>query len=162
MTTKPAIGVMICLGALLSLTSGEPPSLVPSQAPIHITIGDAVKTDGAKGVSITILVGAGDAARSDDHGPKRLSISNLMAQLAGSNWEADPPSAVRPGLYPTLKFNRDNVEPANYRFEINPHDFTVRIFFNHGDTQLMLLSDNGRRLSFTFQGKDYSYVLTSL
>jgi hypothetical protein len=60
-----------------------------------------------------------------------------------------------------LNFNENTVEPAGYRYEIDHHDSTVRIFFNHGDTQLMLLTNDGRRLRFTFESRDYVYELTA-
>jgi hypothetical protein len=139
MTMKSSITAILCLCALPTLCRAEPPNPVL-----------------ARTTRLTAL----DAPKQDDEGPQGLAITDLKTQLAGTNWKAEPASHVRPGLYPTLKFNRDNAEPAKYRYEINPHDFTVRIFFNHGDTQLLLLSDNGQQLRFTFQGKDYVYALT--
>ncbi len=53
------------------------------------------------------------------------------------------------------------MEPGGYRYEIDAHDFTARVFFNHGDTQVMLLTDHGTHLAFTFHGQDYSYALQS-
>lgn len=100
-----------------------------------------------------------DGEREEHHGGR--SITDIKTQMVGTNWKADSRLGVRPGLYPTLRFYQNNVQPANYRYEITPHDYTVRIFFNHGDTQVMLLTDNGRRLNFTFNGKDYSYELSN-
>jgi hypothetical protein len=132
MTTKLSIALLACFCALGSISPGRPPE--------------------------PLLVAALQDANDDGH---PTSITDLKAQLAGTQWKAESPSHIRPGLYAGLKFNHDTVEPAGYRYEVDSHDFTVRIFFNHGDTQLLLLTDSGRRLSFTFQGKDYSYALTS-
>jgi hypothetical protein len=37
----------------------------------------------------------------------------------------------------------------------------VTILFTRGDTQLMLLTEGGRHLRFTFRGEDYSYDFVS-
>jgi hypothetical protein len=89
------------------------------------------------------------------------AITDLRTQLPGTHWKATPANPLRGGLYPVLNFNENTVEPAGYRYEIDHHDSTVRIFFNHGDTQLMLLTNDGRRLRFTFESRDYVYELTA-
>ena len=68
---------------------------------------------------------------------------------------------VRPGLSSAMIFDHCTVEPADYRYEGNSYDGTVTISFNYGDTQLMLLTDEGIRLRFTFGGKDYCYEIDS-
>ncbi|MEP6671691.1 MAG: carbohydrate binding domain-containing protein [Chthoniobacter sp.] len=88
-------------------------------------------------------------------------VNDLRAQLAGTSWKVTPGQPVRPGLVPLLTFNGKTVEPADYRYEANAHDSTVTIFFNHGDTQLMLLTDEGKRLRFTFGGRDYTYEIVA-
>lgn len=87
------------------------------------------------------------------------AITDLKTQLAGTRWQATPENRRRAGLAAILTFSEQTVGPAGYRYEVNRHDGTVRIFFNHGDTQLMLLTHDGERLGFTFAGKDYAYEL---
>jgi hypothetical protein len=52
------------------------------------------------------------------------------------------------------------VVPAGYRYDVNGAD-SITIHFNHGDTQLMLLSANGKQLSFIFDDRFYHYELVS-
>jgi beta-lactamase regulating signal transducer with metallopeptidase domain len=89
------------------------------------------------------------------------AITDLRTQLPGTRWKATPANPLRGGLAAILSFNEKTVDPAGYPYEVNRHDATVRIFFNHGDTQLLLLTNDGRRLRFTFGGKDYAYELTA-
>jgi hypothetical protein len=87
---------------------------------------------------------------------------DLRTQLAGTVWKAAPGGAgLRPGLEATLAFNGKDVGLQGYRYEVNSHDGTVTIFFTRGDTQLMLLTEGGRHLRFTFRGEDYSYDFVS-
>jgi hypothetical protein len=87
---------------------------------------------------------------------------DLRTQLAGTVWKATPgPAGRRPGLDATLTFNGKDVGALGYRYEVNSHDGTVTIFFTRGDTQLMLLTEGGRHLRFTFRGEDYSYDFVS-
>jgi hypothetical protein len=88
-------------------------------------------------------------------------VTDLREKLAGTKWQARPGEAVRPGLVPLLTFNGKSVEPADYRYEANAHDSSVTVYFNHGDTQLMLVTDEGKRLRFSFGGRDYSYDLVA-
>ena len=89
------------------------------------------------------------------------AITDLKTGLPGTRWKAVPAHPLRGGLVGVLTFNENTVGPAGYRYEVNRHDNTVRIFFNHGDTQLILLTNDGRRLRFTFGSKDYVYELTA-
>ena len=87
---------------------------------------------------------------------------DLRTQLAGTVWKASVGAAgVRPGLDATLSFNGKDVDALGYRYEVNSHDGTVTIFFTRGDTQLMLLTEGGRHLRFTFRGEDFSYDFVS-
>jgi hypothetical protein len=88
-------------------------------------------------------------------------VNDLRAQLAGTSWKVVSGQPVRPGLVPLMSFNGKTVDPADYRYEANAHDSTVTIFFNHGDNQLLLLTDEGKRLRFNFGGRDYTYDLVS-
>jgi len=151
MKTYPPITLLACLCALTSASFGDSPNPAPKAAPILVAALDANAIP-------PIKTSAPNENGRDRHD---VSITDLNTQLAGTSWKIDPDSDVRPGLYPALAFKKYNVEPAGYRYQIDAHDFTVRIYFNHGDTQLMMLTDNGRRLGFTFHGKDYCYVLAS-
>ncbi len=89
-------------------------------------------------------------------------IVDLRTQLCGTVWKAAPGAAgLRPGLDATLSFNGKDVDTRGYRYEVNSHDGTVTIYFPRGDTQLMLLTEGGRHLRFTFRGGDYSYDFVS-
>jgi hypothetical protein len=89
-------------------------------------------------------------------------IVDLRTELTGTVWKATPGAAgLRPGLDATLVFNGKDVGALAYRYEANSHDGTVTIFFTRGDTQLMLLTEGGRHLRFTFRGEDYSYDFVS-
>ena len=103
MTAKQSAATFICLCALPSICFGELPNRVLPNAPILI------------------------AAMNSGQG---TAITDIPSQLVGTNWKAEPLSTVRPGLYATLKFNQQTVKPADYLYEFNKHDFTVRIFFD--------------------------------
>jgi hypothetical protein len=83
---------------------------------------------------------------------------DLGTELAGTAWRALPIHHLRPGLAATLTFTKETVAPAGYAYGVNSPD-SITIHFNHGDTQLMLLETDGRRLKFVFKGQDYEYEL---
>jgi hypothetical protein len=80
----------------------------------------------------------------------------LRAQLAGSKWNAVPMTPTRPGLAGVLSFTEETVGPAGYKYDVNAED-SITIHFNHGDTQLMVLSGEGNRLTAIFKDQKYEY-----
>ena len=89
--------------------------------------------------------------------PARNSISDLRTDLAGTSWRAAS-GKPRPGLAPILTFTQATVQPAGYAYRVNAND-SLTITFNHGDTQLMLLAPDGKRLKFVFKNHEYVYHL---
>jgi hypothetical protein len=83
---------------------------------------------------------------------------DLQTELAGTKWNALPGHHLRPGLPATLTFAADTVAPAGYHYDVNSSD-SLTIHFNHGDTQLMLLGADGKRLKFLFKNQGYEYRL---
>lgn len=105
-------------------------------------------------VSLSAIISASFAElrdQGDDSG-------RLRKQLAGTSWKATPSQPLRGGLAPVLTFTEETVAPAGYRYDVNAND-RITIHFNHGDTQAMLLSPEGQRLTFTFRGNSYAYEL---
>jgi len=86
------------------------------------------------------------------------TAGKVKMQLDGTSWKAIPDFPLRGGLSAVLTFSDDTVGPAGYRYEVNSED-SITIHFSRGDTQLMLLSTNGRQLTFIFGGKTYAYEL---
>ena len=102
-------------------------------------------------ISSVILVAA-------SHGQGK--IEDLKTQLAGTTWKAVPTKPLRGGLAAELTFTPTSVEPAGYRYDIQSSD-TLKIAFNHGDTQTMTLSEDGRHLEFALKEKHFAYELIS-
>jgi len=93
-----------------------------------------------------------------EHPPGSASIANFPTQFAGSRWKAVPGHPLRLGLSAALTFNASTLTPEGYRYDVNAPD-SLTIHFNHGDTQLVLLTPDGKRLQFVFRGHDYFYQL---
>jgi hypothetical protein len=125
---------------------------MPLPAPGGLSLNEAAKP-------ATVPVSAGSADLIKSYTRAGYPVIDLRQELADTSWRATPGQAVRPGLVALLTFNGKDVDPAGYRYEANAHDSTVTIFFNHGDTQVMLLTDQGKCLRFTFGGRDYTYDL---
>ena len=89
--------------------------------------------------------------------PAKSSITDLRTQLTGTSWKAAN-GKPRPGLAPVLTFTDTTVQPAGYAYRVNADD-SLTVSFNHGDTQLMLLAPDGKRLKFVFRNREYVYHL---
>jgi hypothetical protein len=85
---------------------------------------------------------------------------DLATQLAGTSWSAAPSDELRPGLAPALTFTQETVAPEGYKYDLNSGD-SITIHFNHGDTQLLILSTDGKRFQCFFKDKSYEYERTS-
>ncbi|MDR3404100.1 MAG: hypothetical protein P4L99_16505 [Chthoniobacter sp.] len=92
--------------------------------------------------------------------PGSPAITDFPTQLAGTKWKAVTGAPPHSGLAASLSFNAATVTPAGYHYDVNAAD-SLTIHFNHGDTQLMLLTPDGKRLQFVFRGRDYFYQLVS-
>ncbi len=88
------------------------------------------------------------------------TAGKLKLQLDGTSWTAVPEQPLRGGLSKVLTFTDDTVGPAGYKYDVNSQD-SITIHFLRGDTQLMILSDNGKQLTFIFDGKTYTYERVS-
>lgn len=88
---------------------------------------------------------------------EKSSISDLRTQLIGTSRKAAS-GKPRPGLAAILTFTEANVHPAGYAYKVNAND-SLTVSFNHGDTQLMLLDPDGKRLKFVFRNREYIYRL---
>ncbi|HEY3898630.1 MAG TPA: hypothetical protein VGM54_08460 [Chthoniobacter sp.] len=109
--------------------------------------------------AIGMARGLADESAFNDNGATTAKQSgDLKKELVGTSWKASPTQPLRGGLAPILTFTEDRVAPAGYQYEVNGKD-RITIHFNHGDTQAMELSPNGKRFTFTFADRSYSYEL---
>jgi hypothetical protein len=84
--------------------------------------------------------------------------SEFRVKLAGTTWQALPNKPLRPGLVQSLAFTERTVGPAAYLYYVNNTE-NLTLYFDYGDAQPMVLSPDGKRLSFVWKGGSYVYEI---
>ena len=88
------------------------------------------------------------------------TVASLREYLLRTKWQSDPKAARRPGLPENLTFTEKTIEPGGQAYEIDSPD-TLTITFPKGDKQSMTVKNDGKRLEFTFRGKEHAYEVVS-